>query len=103
MDPLADLRKWQKMIEDAPPRAYGIYARYDVPLGPVYRYWDTKGRLWLYINRFVIESLPKKQAEVGGLKVTMHEVDKWDALLGIPVYFEGPDIRLFPSSRLSRS
>jgi hypothetical protein len=80
-----ELSAAMKVVNDAPPRVYLMIARYDVP--GVFRYWDTKGRLIVYVNRTAIECLSKRDYAPG---VTVRELEGLGPCMGIPVRFEGP-------------
>lgn len=49
-DPLADLKAAVKLMNNLPPAPKAILTHMLVPSGKVYRQWDTKGRLFLWVN-----------------------------------------------------
>lgn len=83
-DIVAEMLKAFETVKDLPPVPHHFVARYDVPPGNVYRYWDTKGRLIVYVNRAAIEALPKRRYG-GAVEVY---VQRLDHRLGIPVIME---------------
>lgn len=80
-----ELERYSKLIERTTPPVHVMIARYDVP--GVFRYWDTKGRLIVYVNRAAIERLPKHDYAPG---VTVRELEGLGPCMGTPVCFEGP-------------
>lgn len=85
---LDDLNRAIKVVKDAPPPIHRMIARYDVP--GVFRYWDTKGRLIVYVNRHAIEKLPRVKHRVGNVDIMQLVAPVNVATVGIPVVYEGP-------------
>lgn len=96
MDMLKDLQEWQRRFYAAPPVADRIIANYDVPPGKVFRYWDTRGRLWAYVNRGAIEMLPRQKVDLTP-NVRVDVIEMGRGAFGIQVFFEGPDLVPIPS------
>lgn len=46
-----DLMEIIAKLDNAPPVPRGILATLKVPWGKSYRQWDTRGRLWIWMNR----------------------------------------------------
>jgi hypothetical protein len=62
--PLAadDFKAMSKLIQEAnetAPRCHGFLAHHSVPYGKLYRQWDTKGRLWCWVNKGWIADLER--------------------------------------------
>lgn len=53
------MRRVQRQVDALPPIPNRIIARHDVPSGRVCRFWNTRGRLVLYVNRRDLQSLPR--------------------------------------------
>lgn len=79
-----ELRRMCEMVKDAPPPIRVMYARHDVPVGPPFHMWNTRGEMVVYINRSMIEGLPKQPTSI-------REMMDMTALTGIPVVVEGPE------------
>lgn len=57
-----DFRRMSTLIEEAnesAPRCHGFLAHHGVPFGRLYRQWDTKGRLWCWVNKGWIADLSR--------------------------------------------
>lgn len=55
--------------DERAPRCHGFLAHHAVPYGKLYRQWDTKGRLWCWVNKGWIADMPhaaKKSSWVPG-------------------------------------
>jgi hypothetical protein len=61
-DIFEDFRKAHELVmsfkRDWLPMPWRIMASHSVPYGRVYRQWDAKGRLLLWVNRGAIHDLP---------------------------------------------
>lgn len=82
---LADLKDFLDATRDAPAVPHHFVARYDVPPTGRYRYWDTRGRLIVYVNRATIEALPKHR--YGGV-IDIYESPIATPYFGIPIVTE---------------
>lgn len=57
-----DFKAMSKIIHEAnesAPRCHGFLAHHAVPYGRLYRQWDTKGRLWCWVNKGWIADMPR--------------------------------------------
>lgn len=59
---LRDLDRIAARLAALPPRPYCFMADHKVPYGQVFRQWDTRGRLLVWINRGEIEALSRRAA-----------------------------------------
>lgn len=50
-DILAMLSEWNEKIKTLPPMPTGIRMHHAVPWGRSFRQWDTKDRLWIWVNK----------------------------------------------------
>lgn len=76
----------QEEIANSPPRFAYLIARHDVPYGKVFRMWDTRGRLYGYVNRGEVHDLPA--AKHGQTSVHGLESIAKPGFFGIPVFLE---------------
>lgn len=72
------LMAWQAKIDAAPPVPTRMRASHRVPYGRVFRQWNTRGELEVWVNRGLIHDLPRMRPA----ECALH------GLGGIPVFFE---------------
>lgn len=66
-----------------PPPIAGIRTSHHVPYGRTFRQWDTRGRLWVWVNRGEVEDLPRgPRPTPGGVNVVAYDFN------AIPIYNE---------------
>lgn len=82
LDLVEQLREWQRQIDAAPPVAARIRASHAVPYGQVFRQWNTRGALELWVNRGWVADLPR--AKHAGIDLAISEL----VPPGIPVFNE---------------
>lgn len=58
-----DLHKIVDEAREAAPVCSGFLAHHAVPYGKIYRQWDTKGRLWCWVNKGWMADLPRAERE----------------------------------------
>lgn len=68
---LDEMRRWQKIIDAAPPPIHRIMASHAVPYGRAFKQWDTNGRLLVWANRGEIVDLPRASKPPAGLSWSM--------------------------------
>lgn len=56
------LRTMQDRLASLPPRPWCFMASHSVPYGRVYRQWDTRGRLLVWVNRGEVADMPLHRA-----------------------------------------
>lgn len=80
----ARLREELIAAEPEVPHAHGMLASHKVPYGKFPRQWDTKGRLWLWVNRGELEDMTVERIK------DEIDLDLTDSSLlayhGLPVY-----------------
>jgi hypothetical protein len=80
MDDLFEqLRDMQRTLDALPPQPARFRAHHSVPYGRIYRQWNTRGELEIWINRGLIADLPRAKAELGSFALFQ------PSLTGIPV------------------
>lgn len=57
-----DWNKWAAMIRELPPQPRCLMAHDDVPRGQVFRQWNTRGDLIVWVNRGEVAELPHRDA-----------------------------------------
>lgn len=80
---IEDFKNWMVFLDEWPTQPSGFICDHRVPYSKVYRQWDTQGRLWVWVNRGMIEDLPRTRPEVAIGVV---------AYTGIPVFHIDPRI-----------
>jgi hypothetical protein len=60
-DLIADLRKAMAVTKDLPPPVDHIVATHSVPYGKVFRMYNTRGRMVVYVNRGMVADLPRRE------------------------------------------
>lgn len=78
-DPLLDLMEAISLTRDAPPVPRGILASLKVPWGRVYRQWDAKGNLWIWMNRAELHDAVGPRVKKGGANAL-------ELLTGVDIY-----------------
>lgn len=78
---------WVEVINEMPIPPSGIRAAHGVPWGRVFRQWDTRGRLWLWVNRGWLEDLPRAKPLGPGLEIITSPLCP-PSVVGIQVYYE---------------
>lgn len=56
-------RTIRQQLKDAPPIPSAFLTHPAVPYGRVFRQWDTKGWLWLWVHPDVLACLPRVRPE----------------------------------------
>lgn len=77
-----------RQLDNGPQPIHAMIARGDVPFysGLKLRYYNTRGELIVYVNRYEVEALPR-------VPYAGAEIRPWDIVQpawGTPVYFEDP-------------
>jgi hypothetical protein len=57
------VREWQEKIDASPPMPHAVMAHHSVPYSRVFRQWDARGRLLVWVNRGAIADLPRAMPE----------------------------------------
>jgi hypothetical protein len=60
---LDDLRRWSQVIAEAPPSPRAMLMHHSVPYGRLFRQWNTRGDLYVWVNPGVIHDLPRRKAD----------------------------------------
>lgn len=55
------LHEQVQLVEKVQPLVHAIWMSRHVPLGKVYRQWDSQGKLLIWVNKSVIENLPERE------------------------------------------
>lgn len=82
-DFMADLQRAITMVENMPPSPHAIRMHHSVPVGRIFRQWDTRGRLFIWANPSVYDEM--KHTKYGPI-----DIAAWDilspAVIGVPVW-----------------
>lgn len=65
---VADIQELFKLNEELaklPPAPRALVASHEVPYGRIYRQWDTRGDLFIWVNRGEIADLPRASHRPG--------------------------------------
>lgn len=69
-----------------PPIPRGLRTSHSVPYGRVFRQWDTRGDLWLWVSRGQVEDMP--HIDWNGIAIVVDADLISPAFGGIPVYHD---------------
>jgi hypothetical protein len=62
-DVIAEMRRVSGMVAALPPRPKCFMAHHAVPYGQVYRQWNTRGELLVWVNRGEIADLARHKPD----------------------------------------
>lgn len=82
-DVFAEMRRVSEMVAALPPRPKCFMAHHSVPYGRVYRQWNTKGELLVWVNRGEVADMARYKPNYA---IAPNAIDT-ALLTSIPVFY----------------